>query len=828
MTRSQSPPLVVEVEGPYACFTRPEYKAERLSYPVMTPSAARGLLEAIFWKPEFTYQVLRIEVLRPIRWFSVRRNEVSSTLSLDWVRKAMEDPSVHFDAEADRDQRNMVGLRDVAYRIYAHIRLREHADAPEAKYRDQFRRRVERGACFSQPFLGVREFSAAFGKPTEREPIDCSEDLGIMLHSIDYGPRQETYRWFTARLDRGVLHIPTEGIVRAESGAARTGGKGGQATLLKQLRDYAPHLDLPPTYYRRRAVRWAVALDGQGRVLSRNSEGKAALESLATPENKAGIVLATPYIYRSGSKPSPMLLVDTLTFALAVPKDDTDKAETEANRRNDDYVALLREWASHTPDDPVAAAVLAFFTRKEHLNIAVPDDATPNDLVAFRVDGTWAHLTDSAVEHWQQTVARRKSSEAGEDVCLSCGETGPLLDTLPEPIKAGAIPAPSGRSRDAQLVSVNKTAQGRGGRLQLASIPICHHCGGSAVAVLNALLADENHRYRSPDSVTVWWLKHPTALPLFRAVRDARPEDIRAVYDALHKPRTGYGVTDVDANAFHSLTLSANQSRAVIRDWLDVPLREALANLDAWFADHRIQDLWSDEPKCVPLWLMARCLGRGSENSDGAWRYLKDTEPKTAERDLLTCALRGPWQRPPTSLLHRLLQRIGADGRVDLPRAALLRLLLTRHPSTDTRKAQPVLDTTNTSPAYVSGRIFAVLEALQYRALRNPETKKGPNTTIADRFLSAAKTRPLPTLTSLLNRANGHLRRLRNSSDPKDNGAAVAFDKRLQELHGLLEAPLPKHLGLEDQGWFVLGYYQQKAADREAARNKQNSQTDDN
>ena len=213
------PPVTVDVEGPLACFTRPELKTERVSYPVMTPSAARGVLEAIYWKPEFDYVITAIEVLRPIRWASIRRNEVTSTITLDWVRGAMADPAQRFDAAADRDQRNTVFLRDVAYRIHAQVRPRPHARCPEAAYRDQFRRRVDRGACFSQPFLGTRECSAAFAKSTSRTPIPNTEDLGVMLHSIGYSGAGETYRWFRARLDSGVLHVPEHGFELATAGS---------------------------------------------------------------------------------------------------------------------------------------------------------------------------------------------------------------------------------------------------------------------------------------------------------------------------------------------------------------------------------------------------------------------------------------------------------------------------------------------------------------------------------------------------------------------------------------------------------------------------------
>lgn len=216
-TRYPHPPLTVEVRGPYACFTRPELKTERVSYPVMTPSAARGVLEAVYWKPEFDYVITSIEVLKPIRWVSVRRNEVTSMTTLDWVRTAMTDSALRFDVESDRDQRNTVFLRDVAYRIRAQVRPRPHAGNPEATYREQFRRRVDKGACYSHPFLGTRECSAIFSKDTGAEPIRQTEALGIMLHSIAYTRAGETYTWFPARLEDGVLHVPEHGVELAAS-----------------------------------------------------------------------------------------------------------------------------------------------------------------------------------------------------------------------------------------------------------------------------------------------------------------------------------------------------------------------------------------------------------------------------------------------------------------------------------------------------------------------------------------------------------------------------------------------------------------------------------
>ncbi|HET7478632.1 MAG TPA: type I-C CRISPR-associated protein Cas5c [Rubrobacteraceae bacterium] len=229
-TRDNGPPLQVKAWGEFACFTRPEFGVERVSYEVMTPSAARGVLEAIFWKPEFRWRVREIEVLNPIRHFSILRNEMNSIQSDRSARSWAANGGGYF-ADDDRAQRHTLCLRDVAYIIRADIELKPHAGEHPAKYRDQFRRRVKRGQCFNQPYLGTREFSAFFGPPEGNErAIDVSDDLGLMLFDVDFVPDAKgavSYaghgadgrevvrgnaqpRFFQARLENGVLRVPQE------------------------------------------------------------------------------------------------------------------------------------------------------------------------------------------------------------------------------------------------------------------------------------------------------------------------------------------------------------------------------------------------------------------------------------------------------------------------------------------------------------------------------------------------------------------------------------------------------------------------------------------
>lgn len=204
-------PLELRLGGDYACFTRPEMKVERVSYPVITPSAARGALEAIFWKPEFDWLVEEIHVLKPIQYFSILRNEVNLRQS-ERTARGWAQHGGGYDASADRAQRHTLALRDVAYLVRAQIVLRPHAKDDVAKYRDQFRRRVAQGQCFATPFLGCREFSAEFGPPEAGESaIARSEDLGSMLLDMEFvegGNGRAQPRFFAAKLEAGVMRVP--------------------------------------------------------------------------------------------------------------------------------------------------------------------------------------------------------------------------------------------------------------------------------------------------------------------------------------------------------------------------------------------------------------------------------------------------------------------------------------------------------------------------------------------------------------------------------------------------------------------------------------------
>ncbi len=204
------------VSGDFACFTRPEMKVERVSYDVMTPSAARGILEAIHWKPAIRWIVTAIHVLKPIRFQSIRRNEVGHKAPVAGIRKAMNSGSVGDLAllvDEDRQQRAATVLRDVKYVIEARFELTEKASAEDnaGKHLDTFNRRARKGQCFHQPCLGTREFPARFSliEPDAPLPevINETREFGFMLYDIDHA-RDRASLFFRARLENGVMRVP--------------------------------------------------------------------------------------------------------------------------------------------------------------------------------------------------------------------------------------------------------------------------------------------------------------------------------------------------------------------------------------------------------------------------------------------------------------------------------------------------------------------------------------------------------------------------------------------------------------------------------------------
>lgn len=206
----------VDVQGDYALFSRPEMKVERVSYDCITPSAARGILEAIFWHPGMQYKIDRIYVLNPIKFDNVRRNEVKAKISATNVLKVANQGSgeLYLATTENIQQRASMVLRDVHYVIDAHFVMTEKANATDntAKFHEMFQRRLKKGQCYHMPYLGCREFPAEV-RPYEGEEIQTAypneeKDLGFMLYDMDYSNSEDIRPlFFRAVLKNGVLDV---------------------------------------------------------------------------------------------------------------------------------------------------------------------------------------------------------------------------------------------------------------------------------------------------------------------------------------------------------------------------------------------------------------------------------------------------------------------------------------------------------------------------------------------------------------------------------------------------------------------------------------------
>jgi CRISPR-associated protein Cas5d len=223
---------ILEIWGDLACFTRPEMKVERFSYPVITPSAARGILEAIYWKPAFKWQVSRIEILSPPRFIALRRNEVkdkapSSRIIEQWMEGTKEPEPIWADGNKEmlgtdqkgRTQRQTMALKKIHYRLHAFIRPWPEFDDELVGMEAQFRRRASRGQCVFQPYLGCREFPAYFrllepGEPLDPKPYALNQELGWMLYDVfdlskpGKNDNPPSVSVFQAHIIGGVIEVP--------------------------------------------------------------------------------------------------------------------------------------------------------------------------------------------------------------------------------------------------------------------------------------------------------------------------------------------------------------------------------------------------------------------------------------------------------------------------------------------------------------------------------------------------------------------------------------------------------------------------------------------
>jgi len=562
--------------------------------------------------------------------------------------------------------------------------------------------------------------------------------------------------------------------------------------LLEKLCEYAERLDLPPTMYIKTAIRWLIELDVQG-----NFYGFVATEGRGGRRDRGKEMLA-PHIGRAFGVRAK-LLADNGEYVLGVARERS--APARVAQCHADFIDLVKLCADATQELTVKA-VCQFLERLPVSSMTLPPDFDPSHVLTFRVDGSLPIDLPSVRRFWAATATPdgEDSAEPTSDLmqCLICGEVRPPVKRLPMKIKRIPGPQKSGMA----LISANAPAFESYGLEASLIAPTCQECGERFSNAANALIEDERTHITVGPVVYVFWTKEEdTRFSVASLLSTPEPDAVRALIRSAfsgHEAALG-----IDTTPFYATAFSASGARVVVRDWLDTTVAEVKRHLARYFALQNIVDRDGAEGKPFGLYALAvSTLPSRMRDPNEVRREL----PPNVPHALLHTALKGG--PLPMGLLFQAVKRSRAEQRVTRSRAALIKMvLLSQQPFLSPEENIMVqLDTENRNPAYLCGRLLAVLEAVQRAAI------PGANTTITDRFFGAASTAPASVFGPLLRGARSHLSKLRKER----RGTFEALERKLDEIHSGL-AGFPKILSLEQQGYFNLGYYHQRAADRAGA-----------
>lgn len=578
--------------------------------------------------------------------------------------------------------------------------------------------------------------------------------------------------------------------------------------LLQRLVRYAEENVTIPAFHREREFLWRLDLFTDDRP--------PVLTSLREPDGKRrGQREPAPAVTRTVGV-APQLGADDLQYVFGWG-DDTTKPQRVAEC-HEQFVDLIAAWADSAPDDEAAWRVRRFYQDQNYPQR--PETAGAKDGVLIAVDGELIIRRPSLVRFWTTEVARRKGGKSPRTgMCLVCGQNRPLVESMPSTVARRLVP---GAGNDVALVSVNASVFGYGLTTGLEHTPICFPCGNAVGSGLTHLLGSRHAtNLAGQDSRMAWWVLGAEEPDIFTGMASGPdPGQVNRLLKKLHSGDLADAADRAQrwgsAEQFCSLTVGGNASRIMVRDWIDMPLPVVTLQLARWYRDMLMTTYGQDDPVSFGLWHLVLATGRWESQPDGKGRYVdlgkkNGRRREHVQRDLLARALRGV--PLPVSVLHHVLHRIAADGRIDAPRAALVRLSLCDPREKETPRVSAGLDESNQEPAYLYGRIFAHLEKIQYKA-----HGRDVNTTFGDRFMAAAMGNPTSAVMAGRKLATAWLSKIRRN--PRTRNAEAALRTTLDTLADKVDsaAPITGFLPVQRQAQFVLGYHQQRAEDARLVR----------
>lgn len=560
--------------------------------------------------------------------------------------------------------------------------------------------------------------------------------------------------------------------------------------LLQRLAEYADQLDSCPPLYQRKPVRYLIVLDSEGNYLQ--------MVDYASEHSKQGIPLFVPKKKRSVNI-LPYLLADHASYVLAVPHKETERRAPEMHRR---FVALVEDCARST-QEPTVAAISVFLQSLDTDHLDLPTDFDPEGCITFEVDGCRPIDLPSVRTYWATVAA------AGDDgtqmECLVCGQQRPAVRRLPIAIQG----IPGGQTSGMALISANEDVFFSYGLRNSLIAPTCETCGERFCNALNALLKDKNTHLFLPPLVYIFWTKEPSAPSILPMLSEAKSEDVRVLLESFRGKNAE--AAQGETTPFYAACLSARGPRVVVRDWIETTLDNAQRNLARYFLLQRLIDNQGNG-RWFPLWQLVKA----TVNTDA-----KEQPVPAIGQALAHMALHGG--PLPLSLLQLVLLRLRAEQNVKPAQAALIKMILLSQPGAgldddlvlQQRKGTLMedLNPADDTPAYLCGRLLAVLERIQQEALG-----KDLSSTIVDRYYGSASSAPASVFGRLLRGVQPHLSKIR--SDKSKGRTAEWLERDLRQILDPFEhqgKSFPSTLNAIEQGMFALGFYHQKSASIRAA-----------
>jgi CRISPR-associated protein Csd1 len=552
-----------------------------------------------------------------------------------------------------------------------------------------------------------------------------------------------------------------------------------------------------PVMYGKTKIRWLIPINTDGTLRGQFTD----LQGASKAEQRGKEFIVPDLVRSSGIKPK--LLADNGEYVLGLQKEGANTKKVA--ERHNQFKELIQKCADET-QNPAVLSVVKFFHIWNPETFS-QEGVDPADNFTFEVYGIEpnrpvipANAIEKKCTDIQQFWAKYTAGDANPVMtCLVTGELRPVEIRLPVKIKG----IPNGQTAGTSLVSANAPPFTSYGLENSLTSPISREAGEGFGKALNHLIATKNtHLYLGPVVYTFWAKGNVDVDLILDCFEEDQPEEVRNLFNSPRSGQRQYSESD----RFYALGLSASGGRAVVRNWIDVPIQVAQANLDAWWDAQKIVNEYGQYPE--KPYLKIRSLLNSIYRDPS-----KEINVQAAK--LIEIALKGG--KIPLTLLGRAVQRIRVEHQITHHRAAMIKLILTTHLQTKSHNPMKTMTELNLDPqfedekdtiAYHCGRLLAQLENIQKAALGNI------NTTLIDRYYSAASSTPGKVFGELIKDAQAHLRKLRVTKP----GVCEALQQKLEEVIIKLPANIfPDTLTMQQQSIFALGYYQQRAENRREA-----------